>query len=362
MQSIIRVLVTCAVAACLSISIISAPASAVTRATTSAAVTVSATTVLPYQAVVVSGILKKGTRVFPSARVSLQFRLNGAVSWSLLKTAVTNSTGRISTTVRPMRNHEFRLVFAGGSTVSPAASPARDVYVRQSATITKTSAASVDAGAPVTLSGTTSAALAGRPATLQVKSGTTWKIITSGKVSATRTFSLSTKATGRGNQYYRVVVSGTASATTAISATKTFKVYAWYALEKVMAFHPQGLVPQTNWRIAGTTYPLVLGAYNRQSSHTAYTYGGQCRTLKAAVGVMDLAYYGSSFGAWTDKREADFGSMEPGQAPRQVSMDLTGSDYVVLWTGGGYSMTNGFYPAYIGARISCVTEPGYFIL
>lgn len=362
MKPIYRLFVAFALTAFVSTSLVAAPASAATRAATSASVTVSASSILPNQAVIVRGTLKKGASAFAGARVSLQVRLLGSTTWSLLKSAVTSSTGQISATVWPSRNHQFRLVFSGWSSAYPATSPVRDVYVRQSATVTKTSSTSVDAGDTVTLSGVTSAALAGRPATLQIKSGTTWKSIVGGKVSTAKTFTLSTKASGRGNQYYRVVVTGTPSASGAISATKTLKVHAWYALEKVMAFHPQGLVPQANWRIAGTTYPVVIGAYNRQSSHTGYTYGGQCRTLKASVGVMDLAYYGSSFGAWTDTREADFGSMEPGQAPRQVSMDLTGSDYVVLWTGGGYSMTNGFYPAYVGARISCTTEPGYFIL
>lgn len=358
---------TFVLAACLSTSFITSPASAATRAATSAAVTLSATSVVPNQSVVVRGTLKRGSQALAGARVALQVRLMGSPTWSLLKSAVTSSTGQISTTVWPSRNHEFRLVFSGWSSAYPATSPVRGVFVRQAATVTKTSSSSVDAGGTVTLSGITSAALAGRPATLQIKSGTTWKSIVGGKVSAAKTFSLSTKATGRGNQYYRIVVTGTPSASGAITATKTFTVYAWYSLDSVVPWVWQALVPQSNWRIAGTTYAKVLGAFDTtQYAYRAFTYGQQCRTLRASIGMMDRSEYGVDFGARTDSRivanAVDFGSMAPGQSPKQVSMNLTGSDWVLIWTSGSSYNGRGAYPAYIGGRISCTTEPGYFVL
>jgi hypothetical protein len=367
LQSIFRLFIAFALTAFVSTSFVAIPASAATRAATSAAVSLSATSIAPNQSVIVRGTLKRGTAAFAGARVALQVRLTGSTTWSLLKSAVTNSTGQISTTVWPSRNHQFRLVFTGWSSAYPASSPVRDLYVRQSATVTKASSASVDAGDTVSLSGTTSAALAGRPATLQIKSGTTWKSLVGGKVSSTKTFSLSTKATGRGNQYYRVVVSGTSSASGAITATKTFTVYAWYSLDTVVPWYSPTLVPQANWRIAGTTYPQVLGAFDTtRYSDRAVTYGQQCRTLRANIGMMDRSEVGVYFGARTDSRsvasEVDFGFMAPGQAPKQVSMNLTGSDWLLVYTAGSSYNGRGAYPAYIGARISCTTTPGYFVL
>lgn len=357
-----RMLVTLAVAALLSTSLVATPASATPRAVTSASVTVSVTSAAPGQTVVIRGTLKKGTRAFSGARVSLQQRPAGSQAWTALRNAVTNSAGQVGATVKPTRNYEFRLAFAGSSSALPAVGPARSVAVRQSVTVTKYSAA-VDAGDSVTLAGTTSPALGGRPVTLQIKSGAVWKNIAMSKVSSTKNFAISAKASGRGKQYFRVAVSGVVGVAGAVSVTKAIDVYAWYALETVPPLYRGTLAPQANWRIAGKTYARVLGAFDDQFADVAFTYGKACRTFRTGIGMMDRSEYGLGFYARTDTAEADFGTMKPGQTPRQISMNLTGSDFLLIGTYGGYTYDNhGFYPAYIGSRISCTTEPGYFVL
>ncbi|MDP9694379.1 UNVERIFIED_ORG: hypothetical protein J2X79_001934 [Arthrobacter globiformis] len=283
----------------------------------------------------------------------------GSPTWSVLKSAVTSASGQISTTVWPSRNHQFRLVFSGWSSAYPAASQVRDVFVRQAATVTRTSSTSVDAGDPVTLSGVTSLALAGRPATLQIKSGSTWKSIVGGKVSAAKTFSLSTKATGRGNQYYRVVVTGTPSASGAISATKTFAVYAWYSLDTTFSDGWRALVPQDYWRVAGVNYTKVLGAWDTQSSWRQYTLAGKCRTFKSTIGMKDGSSEGAQFDASIDQRYVDFGTLEPGQS-RKIAASVSSADYLIFGTSPRYfDEMRGIYPAYAGATVSCLSQPGY---
>jgi hypothetical protein len=241
----------------------------------------------------------------------------------------------------------------------PATSPVRGIFVRQAATVTKTSSASVDAGDTITLSGTTSGALAGRPATLQIKAGTTWKSIVGGKVTTTKTFSLSTKATGRGNQYYRVVVTGTPSASGAVSATKAFAVYAWYSLDSTFSDGWIALVPQDYWRIAGVNYTKVLGAWDTQNSWRQYTLAGKCRTFKSTIGMKDDSSNGSLFDASIDQRYVNFGTVEPGQS-RKVTASVSGADYLIFGTSALYwEGERGIFPAYAGASVSCVSQPGY---
>jgi hypothetical protein len=119
LKPLFRLFVAFALTAFVSTSLVAAPATAVTRAATSASVTVSASSISPGQALIVRGTLKKGASAFAGARVALQVRLMGSTTWSLLKSAVTSPTGQISTTVWPSRNHEFRLVFSGWSSATP---------------------------------------------------------------------------------------------------------------------------------------------------------------------------------------------------------------------------------------------------
>lgn len=356
MKSIVRALIVALLTAFIALPTVS-PATAAGRAATTSSVTVSAASVVPGQTVSVSGTLKRGTAPFVGVTFALQQRAVGTAAWSGLRTATTNHLGQVTATVRPTKKYEYRAVFAGNASAYPSASLARVVTMREAATITKTSSAAVDAGDTITVSGTTTAALTGRTATLQLKAGTAWKNVASARVSSTRTFSVSTKASGRGNQYYRVQVAGTPGAT---SSTKTFTVYAWYALEKVVPYYWHALVPQTNWRVAGKTYPVVLGAFDVQNSDRAFTLGGQCRTFKGAIGLMDRSTERTEFYVGIRKGAAEFGTMSPGQAPRQVSANLTGSDFISLATLGNQNYNRGSFPSWIGARISCTTEPGYF--
>lgn len=359
--STFRLLVALIMSACLALSILGGPVSAATRVATSSSVTVSSASVAPGQIVTVRGTIKKGARGYSGVRVALQQRAAGTASWGTLRFATTDRLGQIAATAKPIRNYEYRLVFSGNAVTYASSSSLRSVGVRQSVTISKTSFTSIDAGDTVTLWGTTSPALAGRVATLQVKGGTTWKSVSSSKVSAGRAFAVSAKSFGRGVQYYRVLVSGTTGVATAVSALRAFKIFAWYSLETVVPFSMDGLVPQANWRIAGRIYPKVLGAFQTQDSERTVTYGNLCRTFKASIGMMDLSYEGTEFFARTSKDGDSLGYMQPGQAPKSVSMNLTGSDFLEIGTYGG-SRTSSAFPAFIGARISCTDAPGYFKL
>lgn len=229
----------------------------------------------------------------------------------------------------------------------------------QTVTVTKMSSAAVDAGDNVALSGTTVAALVGHAAALQVKSGSTWKNVATGKVSAKRTFALTAKTSGRGQQSYRVAVSGVKGKPVQVSTSRTFTVYAWYSLNTTVEDGDSGLVPQNYWRIAGITYPVVLGSRGLQASWRQYTLAPKCHTFKATIGMMDKSDSGADFTAVENYKSTDFGTMAPGHT-RQFSMGVTGSAYVILGATASnpYSFSNN-YPAYIGARVSCLSEPGY---
>lgn len=367
MKTIVRVLLASVFATALGAGLFAGPASAAVKASTSASVTLSAYKVDPGKSVTVRGTLKKGSRGYGGVWVDVQKRIHGTSKWYKVRSVKTNSSGHLAATVSGLqKNTDVRLSFVGTHAAKPTSSARKTVAVTQWVSAPKMSATTIDAGDYLTLSGTTSASLAGRTATLQARSGTTWKNLATAKVSSKRTYSVKGKAIGRGKTAYRIWVSGTTGVTGAPSAATYPTVYAWYSLDRTMAEGYLGLAPKEYWRVAGKTYPSVLGTERRGDSWRQIRLGNKCRTFKSKIGVMDMSDAGSgeyylSVGGNFQSRYLTFQGGPKGTV-KDISADITAASLIIMATQGVpeyYSSDTVRYPTFVEAKVSCTEEPGY---
>ena len=163
---------------------------------------VSPTVAAPAESVVMSGV------VFPAAAGRTVWLQRHGSSWSTVVSAVTNSTGRFTTTVRAG--------VAGSKTSWRAVARPTTAAAAQGISVTRTlsvvkqalslsAPASVETGLAFTLSGYGYPVRAGRPVVLQRRSGTSWTKVGQGIQSSTGRYAVSTTVSSAYRFSYRAV-------------------------------------------------------------------------------------------------------------------------------------------------------------
>lgn len=316
--------------AALCLTLMAPGANAATKTTTAASIAVSASTVAPGASVVITATLKKGASAFPGATISIQRKKNGTSTWFTLKSAKTDTAGRIKSTVSGINyNYDYRTVYAGSATTLASVSATATVKVLQSVTIKSTSTTSPVAGDYVTLSGTTSAALKGRTAKLQMFSEGAWRTIATSTVSSLATFTVKGKTTLGGTRSYRVSVSSTVGVTGAASASKKFNIYSWFYLSDLEQVDSSAFRPQSAVSIAGKSYTRAVGNTSFQwvrEPFAEYNLSFRCTRFESTTGLDDLSPSDLKVRMTTavDNTEQDHGIIGIGQA-KNISIDTKGA-------------------------------------
>ncbi len=350
--------------AALCLTLMAPGANAATKTTTAASIAVSASTVAPGASVAITATLKKGTSAFPGATISIQRKKNGTSTWFTLKSAKTDTAGRIKSTVSGINyNYDYRTVYAGSATTLASVSATAAVKVLQSVTIKSTSTTSPVAGDYVTLSGTTSAALKGRTAKLQMFSEGAWRTIATSTVSSLATFTVKGKTTLGGTRSYRVSVSSTVGVTGAASASKKFNIYSWFYLSDLPKVDSLRFGPQPVSSIAGKSYTRAVGNTSSfwwsAAPFAEYNLSFRCTRLEATIGLSDLSPSDLKVRMTTavDNTEQDHGVVGIGEA-RTVSVDTNGAFRLKVQnhyvSGNSGTGSQGLWG---NARILCLSQP-----
>ena len=149
--------------------------------------------------------------------------------WKVIDTQQTSSNGRFNfgLTGTTKGSHTYRVWKIATSGRTAAVSAPVTVTVGGFAVTVKASPTSVDLGTSVTFTGTAlpaQTAAADRTLDLQVKSGSTWKVVATGRTTTTGAYTLTTKPTKEGTFNYRVTKRPTDDLPAASSPTVTVKV------------------------------------------------------------------------------------------------------------------------------------------
>ena len=149
--------------------------------------------------------------------------------WKVIDTQQTSSNGRFDfgLTGTTKGSHTYRVWKIATSGRTAAVSAPVTVTVGGFAVTVKASPTSVDLGTSVTFTGTAlpaQTAAADRTLDLQVKSGSTWKVVATGRTTTTGAYTLTTKPTEEGTFNYRVTKRPTDDLPAASSPTVSVKV------------------------------------------------------------------------------------------------------------------------------------------
>lgn len=369
-QRRLRLALTALVAGAMVLTGSSAASAAPTKAKPTITMKVSTSTISPDRAVKLAVVLRVRGKAVKGAVVKVQERRQGTSRWKTVAKAKTNRAGRATVTSKKRnKNTQYRAVFGGSRTVAARTSRAKTVRVKQRIDITGTSKATLTAGETVQISGNTSAALAGQTIRLQLFSGDQWTTVATAKVSTSRTFSVSARATQGGAVKYRVHAAGGAGVSATASASRTFDVYQWFSLADLSPttrsknFVTQGTVALGGQSIAKTVGPLWAhgGWGGLKAGNAEYNLSYRCTTFQATVGVPDTSGRKASWGfhvAADDVALADTYAVLA--KPQRLNLDVTGAFRLVL---SNDRITGDPYQDYEGdaswgaARILCLGQP-----
>jgi hypothetical protein len=204
-----------------------ASAAVIPRAPVSLSIT-SAPSITSYGATVtVTGkVTKVGSATpVPGVQVVLEYRKHGtATAWAPAGNAVASSaTGLVTLKLKAPYSVDIRLVSVAAAGYAAGTSPVKAIPC--SAVISATmSPATVAVGHSATLSGTVSPALSGAVVYLERKSGTTWIIVASQKLTTKGAYRFTVTGTSKGTWYYRVAMKATTSFVASASPVRTLKV------------------------------------------------------------------------------------------------------------------------------------------
>lgn len=176
------------------------------------------------QTATISGQLKNASGApISGGYLVLQQKPYGWGSWGNLTTRRTDSQGRYSIGVRPVRLTDYRVVYTGSSTLMPATSGTARVLVRSLVSISR-SASSIAYGRTVTLKGTVSPNHKYKYVYLQQYTSSGWRNISTLRLSSTSTYTFIVKPASRGTIKYRVYFPGEADHVYNYSAVTAVKV------------------------------------------------------------------------------------------------------------------------------------------
>jgi hypothetical protein len=152
-----------------------------------------------------------------TAIVHLQQRL-GTGPFTSAGAATTSSGGTAQVTVTPTQNTSYRWVFNGNGSFAPSSSAAVSITVDQAVTA-KASTSSVRHGKPVEIHGSVEPGKSGGTVTLELRVGSSWKKVGSGKLPTGKTppggphdfgYVITYRPSKAGKEQLRVVYAATA--------------------------------------------------------------------------------------------------------------------------------------------------------
>lgn len=205
------------------------------------------------------------------------------------------------------------LVVSGPATADAAPVPSAPVLpaVQQSAsvTITSTGSTNLTLGEYIKIVGKTSANLRGKPIRVIIKNGSSWQVLTTGRVQSNGTFTLWAKTTSAGRNKQIAAYVPATSTTKAVTSNSTyFTVYTWYDLT---TFNPTRSTGDAYWSenftwktiakkkfssTVNANYLIADADYRpSESGSLAYPLGKRCTTFQATAGWSDDSWlaYGS---------------------------------------------------------------------
>lgn len=342
----------------------------------------SATSIISGRGPVVTATLKKGSKAVPGVSVKLQKRTVGTKKWVTFGTKKTSSQGKVMVfTSGLIRNTEFRAISSGTPTYKAAASKVNTLTVVQKVSVTKTSTRTPAKGTTVTIKGTTTPGLSGKTIQLHKKAGSSWTKVSSAKVTAKSTFTVTAKAGNAGKATYRVYAPATDSTQPATSTKKPFTVYQWFPLKEAEPIDgPEwddgtfGLIPDTG-EIAGTFQSDALFGFLGRDDNgdtigseawSVWELAGTCMSFSAKVGIFDdsdlpttahFAYETHAEGYLT--RRDTMATRSSGQKALPVKVDVTGAEFLKLEAYEDYAYwpvdfkDKYAYPAFVDSKVLC---------
>lgn len=192
----------------------------------------SSATIAYGKSVTITGHLTDSTtkKSLSGKSVQLLAKPAGSTKFTQVKTVTTNSSGNVSATLKPTKNTQYEWHYAGSSANKAATSPIEKVTVNQTLTIASPGTAKPNTAFKVY--GTAKPAGNGQKVALQLKSGTSWKTVSTttirsqkqpnGKTAVSYVFSVKEKK--KGSYTFRVTKAATASNGAGTSGTITKKV------------------------------------------------------------------------------------------------------------------------------------------
>lgn len=219
--------------------------------------------------------------------------------------------------------------------------------------ITSKTPATISAGSRITIKGKAATKYRGKSVNLQIKSGSKWKTVATGKIKSNRTYSVSTKANKSGKLQYRVTISASKGLKAAKSATLTYKSYAWFNLYTQRVGYDFNNETNVTTKIGGVTYPHSTTVRNTQSRE--YNVNYRCTKFRASIGMSDTAPSGASrdMTLFIDDASKSFGTVTLGAA-RKVTADISGAFRLTLAASGG---NKDAYSSFGTPQVYCLGKP-----
>jgi hypothetical protein len=286
--------------------------------------------------------------------VLAQERVHGTRTWHTFSKVRASTSGRVVVRHAVRRSKDFRLRAAVAGVVRTSA--VTTVTVPTSIAVGSTSDRTPVAGAPLTISGTTSAGLTGARVFLQLRTASGWSSVSSARVAGDASYTVRAVATFGGDQLWRAYVPAAAGRAAAVTAPVDFTVYAWYRLADRMAAASSGSpapLAANRLVIAGTPYADALGTALTEGSTTRTSFALQhrCLSFRTVIGATDDSapgFYGV-FRLLADDDVAIDQVLDKGST-RQVEVDLTGADVLRL---SSTALTGDGDPAWGNPEVLC---------
>jgi hypothetical protein len=187
-----------------------------------------------------SGKLTSKGKAVAKKKVVVQQRAVGAKKWKELDTVKTTRTGKFSLKVTVKNTTTYRAVFEGTSSLAAKKSDSEKVTATAPLSGIAFSGArtgnTVTEGDPLSVSGTVSKLLKGKPVELQLSTTdpttgvSTWTTAATGVVDAAGNFRVPFHTNGGGDFTYRVTVPAIGGIKSASAGTVTLHSWAWYTL------------------------------------------------------------------------------------------------------------------------------------
>lgn len=308
-----------------------APAHAA-KAATSVALAAASASVPEGTAVKVTATLRKAGRVYAGVPVKVQSRAAGSTAWSTVRTARTNTAGKVTaTSAKLFRATEFRAVFAGNAKARPSASRTRPVRVTPWIKVASYTRNTLPDGV-VRVTGTTSRSLVDEVIFLEYREvgTTTWNGGSSVRVPSGGAFAFEHRAVVSGAVEFRITTDAVTPAL--VRSLGTVAVYEYLGSGKLAMGDNGNLYTSLSLVNNGKTYDWT---YSNEGAEQAYinwapTNQAACTRFAGKIAIADDTGQPGEQKRFvvTVRRPGgstvhDLGAMQEGQAAKPFSIDIT---------------------------------------